>query len=297
VQAFAEQYLVPAQLILAMLGMGATLRVADFAQIARHPTGVLLGLTLQLVLVPLLGFALTLAFGLTPGFAVGMLLIAAVPGAALSNLLTFLGKGNVPLSIALTVVSTFGCALTAPIVLGLFASEFLPAEFALPVGRLAVEIAAFLIAPLLVGMTIQRLWTKHAQAVCDWSVRLSLVTVVLIAGSSLGTGRIKPFDYGAIPPLAVITYAAIHAYATPHLLRAVGRTDADQIALAVQVTARNASIALLLVDRFFPSQPEQAHVLYVCLLYAGVATPIVLPLLLLHRRGFAPALGRPRRPS
>lgn len=296
-QAFAEQYLVPVQLILAMLGMGATLRVSDFAQVARHPTGVVLGLTLQLVMVPLLGVGLTLAFGLTPGFAVGMLLIASVPGGAISNLLTFLGKGNVPLSIAVTVVSTFGCALTAPIVLRLFASEFLPPDFALPIGRLAIEIAAYLIAPLLVGMGIQRGWPKYAQAVCDWTVRLSVVVIVIIAASSLGTGRIKPFDYGVIPPLAVITYATIHAYATPHLLRALGRNDPDQIALAVEVTVRNSSIALLLVGRFFPGQDEQAQVLYVCLLYAGVATPIVLPLLYLHRRGFAPALGRTPRPG
>lgn len=296
-QAFAEQVLVPIQLILAMLGMGATLRVADFAQVAKHPTGIAIGLALQLAIVPLVGVALSALFGLGPGFAVGMLLIASVPGGAISNLLTFLGRGNVPLSIAVTIVSTFGCALTAPLVLGLFAAEFLPADFSLPVGRLGLEIALYLIAPLLVGMVVQRTLPKHAQAVCNWSVRLSVVAIVVIAGSSLGTGRIKPFDYGVVPMLAVATYAALHAYGTPHMLRLLGRDDADSIALSVEVTVRNSSIALLLVNRFFPGQPEQAQVLYVCLLYAGVATPIVLPLLFLHRRGVAPALGWRSRPG
>ncbi|MEZ4247015.1 MAG: bile acid:sodium symporter family protein [Polyangiales bacterium] len=296
-QAFAEQFLVPLQLVLAMLGMGATLRVSDFAQVARHPTGVALGLALQLGMVPLLGVALTALYGLGPGFAVGMLLIASVPGGAISNLLTFLGRGNVPLSIAVTITSTFGCALTAPVLLRLFASDYLPAEFALPVARLAMEIGLYLIAPLLLGMLVQRFVPKHAQAVCDWSVRLSLVVIVVIAASSLGTGRIKPFDYGVVPLLAVVTYATLHAYATPHLLRLLGRDDADSVALSVEVTVRNSSIALLLVNRFFPGQPEQAQVLYVCLLYAGVATPIVLPLLFLHRRGIAPALGRRPRPT
>ncbi|MCB9602639.1 MAG: bile acid:sodium symporter family protein [Sandaracinus sp.] len=296
-QAFAEQFLVPLQLVLAMLGMGATLRVSDFAQVARHPTGVALGLALQLGMVPLLGVALTALYGLGPGFAVGMLLIASVPGGAISNLLTFLGRGNVPLSIAVTITSTFGCALTAPVLLRLFASEYLPAEFALPVARLAMEIGLYLIAPLLLGMVVQRFVPKHAQAVCDWSVRLSLVVIVIIATSSLGTGRIKPFDYGVVPLLAVATYATLHAYGTPHLLRLLGRDDGDSVALSVEVTVRNSSIALLLVNRFFPGQPEQAQVLYVCLLYAGVATPIVLPLLFLHRRGVAPALGRRPRPA
>jgi bile acid:Na+ symporter, BASS family len=294
VQALVEQYLVPVQLILAMLGMGATLKISDFAHVAKNPSGIAIGLVLQLVLVPLLGVGITTVFGLTPGFAVGMLMIASVPGGAISNLLTFLGRGNVPLSIAVTIVSTFGCALTAPLVLRLFAAEYLPADFALPIARLATEIGLYLLAPLALGMGVQRLVPKHAQAVCDWSVRLSIVVIVIIAASSLGTGRIRPFDYGIVPPLAVILYASIHAYATPHLMRLFRRSDADSIALSVEVTVRNSSIALLLVGRFFPGQAEQAHVLYVCLLYAGVATPIVLPLLFLHRRGYSPALGRAR---
>ncbi|MBX3250143.1 MAG: bile acid:sodium symporter family protein [Myxococcales bacterium] len=294
-QHFAETVLVPVQLVLTMLGMGATLAPGDFRAVVTHPAGIALGLVLQLVVAPALAVVLTYAFGLGPGFAVGMVLIAAVPGGAVSNLLTFLGRGNVPLSIAMTTASTLGCVITAPLLLRLLAAEYLPDDFALPVGRLLGDIASYLFAPLALGMIFRRFVPKHAQALCDWSVRLSVVVILLIAGSSLGSGRVQPFDYGPMPLLAIIAFTLLHAYGTPHVVRLLGRSDADAVALSVEVTVRNLSIGLLLVGFFFPGEPEQAHVLYACLVYSGVATPVVLPVLYWHRRGRSPALGR--RPS
>lgn len=296
-QHFAETVLVPVQLVLTMLGMGATLAPADFKTVLTHPVGIALGLFLQLIVAPAFAVALTFAFGLGPGFAVGMVLIAAVPGGAVSNLLTFLGRGNVPLSIAMTTASTLGCVFTAPLLLRLLASEYLPDDFALPVARLLRDIAFYLFLPLAAGMVFRRLVPTRAQALCDWSVRLSVVVIILIAGSSLGSGRIQPFEYGPMPLLAILTFTLLHAYGTPHVVRLLGRDDADAVALSVEVTVRNLSIGLLLVGFFFPGEPEQAHVLYACLVYAGIATPVILPVLFLHRRGRSPALGRRTRSS
>ncbi len=111
-QSFAETVLIPLQLLLAMLGMGATLALGDFALIFRRPKGLALGLFLQLVFVPLSAIALIEVFELGPGWAVGFMLIAACPGGTISNLLTYLGKGSVPLSIAVTTTSTLGLSLS-----------------------------------------------------------------------------------------------------------------------------------------------------------------------------------------
>ena len=98
--AFVEAYFVPIQLALAMLGMGATLTVQDFIDVVRDPRGLALGWALQLVFVPLAAFAFVELLELEPGWAVGLCLVAVVPGGTFSNLLTFLGRGNLALSIS-----------------------------------------------------------------------------------------------------------------------------------------------------------------------------------------------------
>ena len=108
-QVFAEAYLIPIQLLLAMVGMGATLRIEDFALVFRYPRGLALGLALQLLFVPALAAIYIAVLGLGEGWAVGLILVAAVPGGAMSNLLTHIGKGSVPLSIVVTTVTTFLC--------------------------------------------------------------------------------------------------------------------------------------------------------------------------------------------
>src|SRR5688500_3596604 len=102
---------------MAMMGMGATLRVQDFALIARDPTGLLIGLGVQLIWVPALATAFIAGFDLSPGWAVGLLMVAAAPGGAQSNLLTYLARGSTALSIALTTVSSFLCIVTIPALL------------------------------------------------------------------------------------------------------------------------------------------------------------------------------------
>ncbi len=83
-----------------MFGMGVTLRLADFRALAIHPRAVLVGLAVQWVAVPLAAVAIARIAGLSPGLAVGLLLIAAVPGGSLSNAATWLARGNVALSVS-----------------------------------------------------------------------------------------------------------------------------------------------------------------------------------------------------
>jgi BASS family bile acid:Na+ symporter len=89
--AVVETYVLPLQLLLAMLGMGADLRIRDFADVAKSPRSLALGVVLQMVFVPALALAFIAAFDLSPGWAVGLLLVAVVPGGTVSNLFTHVG--------------------------------------------------------------------------------------------------------------------------------------------------------------------------------------------------------------
>ena len=288
--------LVPLQLVLAMAGMGATMTLADFKSIVRDPSGLALGLVVQVVCVPLLAVGLAQALGLGKGWAVGLLLVAAVPGGAFSNLLTFFGRGNVPLSIAITTVSTLGCIATVPLVLRVAARSHLPPGFVLPTQRIVVEIFAYLLIPLAAGMVLRRFAPGRSAAVSRWSIRGALSLIALITLGALGSGKIRVVEFGWQPPLVIVAFGASLALGVPQLMRALGRYDDDTVATTIEVAVRNVGVALLLVHFFFPGQPEQAHVLYTALFYAGASPAFALPIMFRHRWGRSAVLFRRRRP-
>ncbi len=290
--AFVEANFVPIQLVLAMFGMGATLSLRDFERIVKNPSGLAVGLVIQVILVPFLAVMFSRILGLSPGWAVGLILVSVVPGGAFSNLLTYFGRGNVPLSISVTTVTTLGCLVTIPFVLHLTAAEHLPPDFAFPTGQIIRDISSFLLLPLVLGMVTYRFLPQHTEALSRWSIRLSMTFVVLITISALGSGRIKVAEYGLGPPATIVAFALILMVAVPHLTRLLGRYDDESAAISIEVTLRNIGIGLLLVRFFFPGQPENGHVLYSCLFFAGLSTPLSLPAMLRHRRGKSPAYGR-----
>src|SRR5687768_1349899 len=97
--ASAERYLIPAQLVLIMAGMGATLSLRDFAGVMRAPSSLAIALLLHWVMVPLAAAVTVAVFDLTPGWTLGLFLIATAPPAAFSNVFTLLGRGNLALSV------------------------------------------------------------------------------------------------------------------------------------------------------------------------------------------------------
>jgi len=294
--AFVEGYFVPVQLALAMLGMGATLSVQDFVDVVRDVRGLVLGLALQLVLVPAMAWAFIAVLGLSPGWAVGLVLVAVVPGGAFSNLLTFLGHGNTALSISVTAATTALCVVTIPVLLRVLAAAHLPVDFGLPTQRVVFEIGAYLMAPLIIGMAIYRARQKPALVISRWAVRGSMLLIVLITVSALQSGRIRVGAYGWGPPIRIVLFGVILAWLTPYVVRLFRRYDDDNVALTVEVAVRNIGIALLLVRFFFPGTEQQGHVLYTCLFYAGLSGFLAAPVVIRHRfRQRVLPIG-PRRP-
>ncbi len=152
---------------LSMLGTGATLTVGDFAETLFAWKGLAVGLAAQLLLVPAWAGLMMFTLDLIPtgfgglsvagavGVATGLALIAAMPGGSLSNLLTFLGNGNVALSVSLTAITTFVCLLTTPVVLAALIAVQVPGKFEIDKSQIILDIGLFLIVPLLVGMVVR----------------------------------------------------------------------------------------------------------------------------------------------
>ena len=104
---FLTTVFLPLALFIIMLGMGLGLTLNDFKRVFVQPKAVILGLIAQLIVLPLIGFLLAMIFPLSPELAVGVMILAACPGGPTSNMVTYLVRGNVALSITLTAISSF----------------------------------------------------------------------------------------------------------------------------------------------------------------------------------------------
>lgn len=147
----------PLALGIIMLGMGLSLKLVDFRRILLQPKATILGLLNQLVLLPLLGFGLALAFDLPGEMAVGIMLLAACPGGVTSNLISHLAKGDTALSITLTAISSLITIVTIPLIVGFSVTYFLAVEqqIELNVKEMILQIAVITIIPVSLGMFIR----------------------------------------------------------------------------------------------------------------------------------------------
>ena len=278
-------YFIPIQLLLAMLGMGATLSVRDFLDVFKRPKSVTFGVALQWIWVPLLGQVYIKLWGMGEGWAVGLVLITIVPGGAMSNLFTFIAKGNAALSISVTVVTTVGCLATVPLLLRLFAAPYMPPDFVFPAGRIIFEVTFYLIIPLAVGMAVYRWAHRAAKTVSMSSVYASLALVLLIALGALGSGQISIGAYGWLPPMQILLFGILMTYVSAEFCRLFRRLEPDALALSVEIAIRNGGIGLLLTRYFFVGQAEHAKMLYAVLFYTGLSLWLALPMMIRHRQG------------
>lgn len=285
-----EYPLASAQLILAMLGMGALLTPKDFMFEVQNPRGLVVGLSFQWLLVPVIAVALGWLLPIPAGIAVGLIFVAAVPGGTMSNILTLFGRGNIALSIALTSITTVAALAMTPLLLKVLVAEFLPPEFSMPVGRIARDIFGTLIIPLLLGMLIRsRTTTYYAAQFSKWAIRLSLLSILVIVVGSAGSGRLAADTYGVMGVAALVIFALVVQVSTVLVSKVLALTSADGLAITVEATFRNIALAIAVKATVFPAQPGVLDpigdaVLFVALLYGGVSMFMTLVPVVIHRR-------------
>ncbi|MEP5763784.1 MAG: bile acid:sodium symporter [Halieaceae bacterium] len=282
-----EYWLAAVQLGLAMLGMGATLQTRDFAAVFLGPRALLIGLGVQLLCVPLIVWGLILLLSPAPGLAVGLALCAAIPGGAMSNVFTFLARGHIALSIALTSVTTLACLLTTPIILGLLIAEHVPASFVMPTGQIALEITLILLLPLVLGMLRLYFRPEGAERFARNCIRASIFCILLIVIGAMGSGRIDIEQFGLANLSVILLLALLLALFSWLLPRWLGVDRPDSTAINIEVTVRNGNLGLLIKASLFPAlagvaDPIGDMVLFSVLVYGGFATIIGISQIYLH---------------
>ena len=285
-----EYWFASFQLVTAMFGMGATLTTRDFSDVVREPKAVSLGLVIQLAMVPLLAFAYLFGMGITGGVAIGIALIAAIPGGTTSNIFTFFARGNSALSICITGLTTLACLISTPLILSLLISDSLPAGFTMPTGQIVTEIALTLLLPLALGMLLLHLYPASAGTWSKWSIRASLFGIILIVVGSASAGRLDIDAFGMDNIQLVLGFTLLLVILGASAPRLLGLIKRDAIAVEFEVIVRNTNLGVMLKASLFPASVGATAqlgdtVMFTVLLYGGLQLLLAPILIRLYTLG------------
>jgi len=172
-------------LIIIMFGMGLSLTIADFKRVINYPKAIIIGLFSQLIILPFLGYLIATILNLPPTIAIGIMLLAACPGGATSNMLTHLAKGDLALSVSLTAVASLLSIITIPIIVQFALAEFSDASQTISVSAITMikQLLVIVFIPVSIGMWIKSSYPKFA-AKMDKPVKIasSIIFILVIIG-------------------------------------------------------------------------------------------------------------------
>jgi BASS family bile acid:Na+ symporter len=239
--AAAEVAIVPL-LGIVMFGMGMTLSGRDFMAVVRRPGIVALGVTLQFFVMPLTGWLLATAAGLAGGLVAGVVLLGSCPGGTASNVMCYLARGDVALSITLTAVSTLLAVVATPVLTWLYVGE----RIEVPVFALLQSTAKIVLVPVVLGVTVNRLLAGRLARLQSALPLISTLAIVVIIAIIVGTnhGSMREIGLGLVAVVILHNLAGLATgYYLPRMLR---RNEAECRTLAIEVGMQNSGLAVAL---------------------------------------------------
>lgn len=283
--------LLPVALASIMLGMGLALVPDDFRRIGREPKAMVVGLLSQMVVLPLIGALIVWWVPMPPAIAMGLMVVAICPGGPTSNLITYLAKGDVALSVSLTALNSLLTVLTIPVLANLALRLLMGAqtEIPLPIGTTMLQILLITLVPIASGMALRQRWPATAARLERQVSRLAvgLLALIILLLLVREGDKLPQFIWKA--GLGVVLLNGGGTVAGYLAGRLLGLPLAQQITVAIEVGIQNCTLAIAITAGLL-RQPEMAVPAALYGLWMNVAG---LAVVRLGRRATA-RLGRPR---
>lgn len=235
-------------LMIVMFGMGLTLKPADFAVVFRHPREIIIGFIAQFTIMPLLAFGLGKAFGLETALLVGVVLVGTCPGGTSSNVMTYLSKGDVSLSVGMTAVST----LLAPLMTPFITFLLLKTSVSVDIWAMFLSIIKVVLIPIGLGFVINYYFGKVTEKAVRILPLISVTAIVMIVAAVVSANSAQILSTGAIVFLVVILHNCL-GYLLGFGVAKVFKLPLPKAkALAIEVGMQNSGLATSLAKTSFP---------------------------------------------
>jgi len=234
-----------------MFGMGLTLKAEDFRVVFSRPKDVLVGCLAQFTVMPLLAFLLTRVFRLEPALAIGVILVGCCPGGTASNVITYLAKGDLALSVGMTAVSTLLAPVLTPLLVWLLAGETVDVDV---VGML-LSILWVVILPITLGLLVKRFWPRTTEKASGYLPALSTLAICVIVIIVIAANAHKLLDGGWVI-LVVIVLHNVCGLAAGYLIGSMLHLSrAKRRAISIEVGMQNSGLASSLATLHFAAYP------------------------------------------
>jgi len=244
---FVSTALLPLAVAAIMFGLGLALTLEDFARVVQYPRAAVVGLLVQTVVLVPVAFAIAKLLALPPLLAIGLMLLAASPGGAMANVFSHLARGDVALNITLTAINSLLALAWLPLVMNWSLAHFLGAEqYVPPPTQKIMEVATFIVLPVIVGMVLRRLRPALARR-AERPVRLaSVLLLACVVALTIVTSRDTLAASFAAVGVACIVFNLVSmglGYVIPRL---AGLPMPQVISISFEVGVHNAAVAIFM---------------------------------------------------
>ncbi len=222
-----------------MFGMGTTMSLKDFAAVFKTPKGVLIGVSAQLMIMPLVGFALAKFSGLPPEIAAGIVLIGCSPSGVASNVMAYLANANVALSITITSISTLLAPFITPVLMKFLAGEFVEIDIL----DMMWTIVKMIILPIGAGLLFNKLAGNRAKWLDRAMPFISMLAIGLIITIITAAGRDSLLEIGGILMVLVLIHNVIGYLLGYGYARIFKMSEQDARTIAIEVGMQNGGLA------------------------------------------------------
>lgn len=237
-----------------MFGMGMTLKLEDFALVLKRPKDVILGVIAQFIIMPLLALGIAKLFSLSPALTAGVVLVGTCPGGTSSNVISYMAKGDVALSVTMTSVST----LLAPIMTPFLTYQLIGTTISFdPIGMFW-SIIQIVIIPICIGLAFRALLPSVALAATAYLPSVSAIAISLIVAGVISVSRDNILSTSATILAVVIMHNVLGYMLGFSLARMSGLDWKRSITIAVEVGMQNSGLATGLAKTHFAAMPMAA---------------------------------------
>ena len=266
-----------------MLGMGASLTPRDFALALKRPYGLMIGVVSQYGFMPAIGFGLAAALSLPPSIAAGLLIVSCMPGGTTSNIFTYFSKGNLALSVLMTVASTVAGVVLVPAILLIYAAAM---EVDIPRENVIATLLLLLL-PVGMGMALRRVSANVGAVTEFFGSALALFFILFLMVSWIPRNwrfllETTPATYAAAIGLGVIGIALGYSFA-----RAIRLHPRNARTVALETGIQNAPLAVAIIAFSFPEEQAQATMAVPVLYALSIVIVSTLVTLLFRRANLA----------
>ncbi len=235
----------------AMFGMGLTIKAQDFKVVFTRPKELALGFVLQYTIMPLSAYVLAKIFRLPTDLALGVILVGCCPGGTASNVITYIAKGDVALSVGMTIASTILAPLCTPFLVYILAGSWVEVS----IYAMMISAVKVVLIPVLAGILLYRIFPKQIDKFRDILPLISIISIVMIISGIIGANAEKIMTCGALTFVVVMIHNGIGLLAGTAVGKMLHLDKSKITAIAIEVGMQNSGLAISMATVNFVANP------------------------------------------